>query len=55
MKKTPTHALRRCLDNRNLDIISIGTRSISKDEFEFFRGNEDRIKIYWARNNEIGI
>ena len=44
--------MRRCLDNRNLDIISIGTRSISKDEFEFFRRNEDRIKIYWARNNE---
>jgi len=51
-KNSHACAMRRCLDNRNLDIISIGTRSISKDEFEFFRRNEDRIKIYWARNNE---
>ena len=41
-------AIRRCLDNLNVNVISFGIRNISSDEVNFLKKNKKRIKIFWA-------
>ena len=43
-------AIRRCLDNPNVSVISFGIRNISSNEISFLNKNRKRIKIYWAKN-----
>ena len=43
-------AIRRCLDNPNVNVISFGIRNISKEEINFLNSNKKRIKIYWAKD-----
>ena len=43
-------AIRRCLDNPNVDIISFGIRNISLSEVPFLKKNRKRIKIFWAKD-----
>lgn len=43
-------ALRRCMDFKNIKLISIGIRSISTEEISFLGKNHGRIKIYWAKD-----
>ena len=43
-------AIRRCLDDRNVSVISFGIRNISSTEISFFRKNKKRIKIFWAKD-----
>jgi len=43
-------AIKRCLDNKNVSVISFGIRNISQDEIPFLRKNKKRIKIYWAKD-----
>ena len=43
-------AIRRCLDNRNLNVISFGIRNISSSEIHFLNKNKKRIKIFWAKD-----
>ena len=43
-------AMRRCLDNKNVSLISLGIRNISKSEISFLNKNSKRIKIFWAQN-----
>jgi len=43
-------AIRRCLDNPNVNVISFGIRNISKEEINFFNLNKKRIKIYWGKD-----
>ena len=43
-------AMRRCLDFKNVNLISIGIRNISKEEISFLRKNSNRIKIFWAKD-----
>ena len=45
-------AIRRCLDNENVSLISLGIRNISSEEIPFLQANEHRIKIYWARDKK---
>jgi len=42
-------ALRRCLDNEKLSLVSIGIRNISAEEIPFYTDNQHRIHIFWAR------
>ena len=42
-------AIRRCLDNPNVNVISFGIRNISLGEASFLKKNKKRIKIYWAK------
>ena len=44
--------MRRCMDLKNINIISIGTRSISKSEAIFVEKNKDRIDIFFAKDKE---
>ena len=43
-------AIRRCLDNPNVSVISFGIRNISLSEIPFLKKNKKRIKIYWAKD-----
>ena len=43
-------AIRRCLDNPNVSVISFGIRNISSAEMFFFNKNKKRIKIFWAKD-----
>ena len=43
-------AIRRCLDYKNVSVISFGIRNISKDEVSFLKKNSSRIKIFWAKD-----
>ena len=43
-------AIRRCLDNPNVNVVSFGVRNISLSEISFLRKNKKRIKIFWAKD-----
>ena len=43
-------AIRRCLDYKNVSVISFGIRNISLNEIYFLRKNSNRIKIFWAKD-----
>jgi len=43
-------AIRRCLDNSNVSVVSFGIRNISSNEMPFLKKNKKRIKIFWAKD-----
>ena len=43
-------AIRRCLDHKNVSVISFGIRNISKSEIPFLKKNKKRINIFWAKD-----
>ena len=43
-------AIRRCLDYKNVSIISFGIRNISKSEIPFLKKNKSRINVFWAKD-----
>ena len=43
-------AIRRCLDHKNVSIISFGIRNISQSEIPFLKKNKSRINIFWAKD-----
>ena len=43
-------AIRRCLDNPNVSLISFGIRNISSSEIPFLKKNKKRINIFWAKD-----
>ena len=43
-------AIRRCLDNPNVSVVSFGIRNISSAEMLFLNKNKKRIKIFWAKD-----
>ena len=49
-KNSHACAMRRCLDFKNVNIISVGIRNICKEEFKFVKKNKNRIKIIWSKD-----
>ncbi len=49
-KYSHASAIRRCLDHKNVSVISFGIRNISKGEIPFLKKNSKRIKIFWAKD-----
>ena len=45
-------AIRRCLDNPNVSLVSFGIRNISSNEISFLKKNKKRIKIFWAKDKK---
>ena len=45
-------AIRRCLDNPNVSLISFGIRNISSEEIPFMNKNKKRINIFWAKDKK---
>ena len=43
-------AMKRCLDYKNVSIISFGIRNISQEEIPFLKKNKSRINIFWAKD-----
>ena len=43
-------AIKRCLDNKNVSVISFGIRNISQNEIIFLKKNSKRINIFWAKD-----
>ena len=43
-------AIRRCLDNPNVSVISFGIRNVSLSEIPFLNKNKKRINIFWAKD-----
>ena len=43
-------AIRRCLDYKNVKVVSFGIRNLSKDEMTYYKKNRDRIEIFWCRD-----
>ena len=51
-KYSHASAMRRCLDFKNVNLISIGIRNISREEIPFLKKNTSRIKIFWAKDQK---
>ena len=43
-------AIKRCLDHKNVSVISFGIRNISESEIPFIKKNKSRINIFWAKD-----
>jgi len=43
-------AIKRCLDHKNVSVISFGIRNISKSEVPYLKKNSSRISIFWAKD-----
>ncbi len=43
-------AIRRCLDFKNVKVVSFGIRNLSKSEMSFYMSNKDRVKIFWGKD-----
>ena len=48
-------AIRRCLDYKNVSVISFGIRNISSSELTYLKKNKKRINIFWAKDKKNGI
>ena len=45
-------AIRRCLDHKNVSLVSFGIRNISKEEVPYIKKNSKRIEIFWAKDKK---
>jgi len=45
-------ALRRCLDDSDVELVSCGIRNISAEEVPFLEANRHRIHIYWGKDKK---
>ena len=45
-------AIKRCLDYKNLKVVSFGIRNLSKEEMDFYNSNRDRIEIFWGKDKQ---
>ena len=43
-------AIKRCLDYKNVSVVSFGIRNISSSEISYLKKNNSRIKIFWAKD-----
>ena len=45
-------AIKRCLDNKNVKVVSFGIRNLSKPEMDFYNNNRNRIEIFWGKDKK---
>ena len=43
-------AIKRCLDFKNVQVVSLGIRNLSAPEMKFYNNNKKRVKIFWAKD-----
>ncbi len=51
-KYSHASAIRRCLDYKNVKVVSFGVRNLSKNEMDFYKKNKGRIKIFWGKDKK---
>ena len=45
-------AIKRCLDYKNVKVVSFGIRNLSKAEMDFYENNRDRVEIFWGKDKK---
>ncbi len=45
-------AIKRCIDHKNVSVVSFGIRNISAEEILILKKNQKRINIYWAKDKK---
>ena len=45
-------AIKRCLDYKNVKVVSFGIRNLSKPEMVFYNKNRNRIEIFWGKDKK---
>jgi len=45
-------AIKRCLDYKNLKVVSFGIRNLSREEMDYYNNNRDRIEIFWGKDKQ---
>ena len=45
-------AIKRCLDYKNVKVVSFGIRNLSRQEMEFYNSNRNRIEIFWGKDKK---
>jgi len=45
-------AIKRCLDFKNVNVVSFGIRNLSQPEMEFYNNNRNRIEIFWGKDKK---
>ncbi len=43
-------AIKRCLDHKNIKVVSLGIRNLSEEEMKYYKKNKKRISIFWAKD-----
>ncbi len=51
-KYSHASTIRRCLDYKNVKVVSFGIRNLSKPEMDFYKKNKSRMKIFWAKDKK---
>tara|TARA_B100001057_G_C22828136_1_gene942254 strand:+ start:1069 stop:1950 length:882 start_codon:yes stop_codon:yes gene_type:complete len=46
-------AIKRCLDFKNVSVVSFGVRNLSKPEMDFYNKNGKRVHIFWSKDKNI--
>ena len=45
-------AIRRCLDYKNVKVVSFGIRNLSQGEMKYYKDNRNRIEIFWSKDKK---
>ncbi len=45
-------AIKRCLDFKNVKVVSFGIRNLSKEEMNFYNMNKKKVKIFWGSKKD---
>ena len=45
-------AIKRCLDFKNVKVVSFGIRNLSQSEMNFYNKNKNRIEIFWGKDKK---
>ena len=45
-------AIKRCLDFKNVKVVSFGIRNLSRIEMNFYENNRNRIEIFWGKDKK---
>ena len=45
-------AIKRCLDFKNVKVVSFGIRNLSQPEMNFYENNKHRIEIFWGKDKK---
>ena len=51
-KLSHASAIKRCLDFKNVKVVSFGIRNLSFEEMKFYKKNTNRIKIFWSKDKK---
>jgi len=51
-KYSHASAIKRCLDFKNVKVVSFGIRNLSQSEMNFYTNNQDRIEIFWGKDKK---